>query len=209
MLLVYVRNVKGHYGTKVAVLVATLVDIAGVNMNDNKYDVPLELAKRLAKYCNIPYTITNFLTEEKVMADRPSWDQYFINIAREVAMRATCERASVGAVVVIDNHILSTGYNGAPHGEAHCIDEGCLMENGHCERTIHAETNAIVQAAKYGVNLNGATLYFWSSYNRTYDHKYGDSVTGCNKCLQVMKMAGIKRMVDKNLREVRLNAQQK
>jgi dCMP deaminase len=127
---------------------------------------------------------------------RPTWDQYFINIAKDVSERATCLRAMVGAVIVKDNHILSTGYNGAPSGETHCITDGCLMVNGHCERTIHAETNAVVQSARFGVPIDGATLYFWDSMNREAD--------SCTKCFQVMKMAGIKRIVNKNGKEILL-----
>ena len=127
------------------------------------------------------------------MNKRPSWDQYFINIAKEVATRTTCNRASVGAVIVKDHRILSTGYNGAPSGEPHCLEVGCLMINGHCERTIHAETNAVVQAAKFGVKIDGATLYFWDSMDR--------EANSCIKCFQVMKMAGIKRIVNKNGKE--------
>ena len=118
--------------------------------------------------------------------ERPNWDEYFMNIAREVASRATCDRASVGAVIVKDHRILSTGYNGAPPGEPHCTDAGCLMENNHCERTIHAETNAVAQAARFGVPIDGATLYFWR--NR---HSTGKPVESCIKCTQVMKSAGI------------------
>ena len=130
------------------------------------------------------------------MNKRPSWDQYFINIAKEVATRATCSRASVGAVIVKDHRILSTGYNGAPSGEPHCLEVGCLMINGHCERTIHAETNAVVQAAKFGVKIDGATLYFWDSMDR--------EANSCIKCFQIMKMAGIKRIVNKNGKELLL-----
>jgi len=128
------------------------------------------------------------------MDKRPNWDQYFINIAKEVANRATCNRASVGAVITKDHRILSTGYNGAPSGEPHCLEVGCLVINGHCERTIHAETNAVVQAAKFGVPIDGATLYFWDSMDREAD--------SCIKCFQVMKMAGIKRIVNKNGKEI-------
>ncbi len=122
--------------------------------------------------------------------ERPSWDQYFIGIAKEVAMRTTCNRATVGAVIVRNNRILSTGYNGAPSGESHCIEVGCFMVNGHCERTVHAETNAVVQAARFGVPTDGATLYFWDSMNRAAD--------SCVKCFQVIKMAGIKRIVSRD-----------
>ncbi len=121
-----------------------------------------------------------------------------MNIAKEVASRSTCPRASVGAVIVKDNRILSTGYNGAPSGESHCLEVGCLIINNHCERTIHAETNAVVQAAKYGVNINGSTLYCWSERHQTLDPfegEVGEKVANCIKCTQVMKAAGITRVV--------------
>lgn len=121
---------------------------------------------------------------------RPNWDEYFLNIAKEVASRSTCPRASVGAVIVKDNRILSTGYNGAPPGEPHCTDVGCDMVNGHCERTIHAETNAVVQAARFGTPVDGATLYIWS-----IRHNTGKPVESCVKCEQVMKAAGISKVI--------------
>jgi len=120
---------------------------------------------------------------------RPSWDEYFLNIARAVATRATCPRASVGAVIVKNNRIISTGYNGAPAGEPHCTEVGCLMEDGHCQRAIHAETNAVAEAARFGVAVEGATLYYWDSLGRPAD--------SCVKCSQVMKAAGIIRVVGK------------
>lgn len=90
---------------------------------------------------------------------RPGWDQYFMQIARTVATRATCPRASVGAVLVRDHRILTTGYNGAPRGVAHCTQGGCIIVNGHCVRATHAEANAIVQGALHGVGLQDATAY--------------------------------------------------
>lgn len=117
---------------------------------------------------------------------RPDWNTYFLNIAKEVATRSTCPRASVGAIIVRDNRILSTGYNGAPAGEEHCSDVGCLMENDHCIRTIHAETNAVAQAAKFGVSVGGATIYVWSDIG----------IPACTKCVQTMKAAGIVKIVE-------------
>jgi dCMP deaminase len=90
---------------------------------------------------------------------RPGWDEYFMGIARTVASRATCPRASVGAVVVRDHRILTTGYNGSARHAGHCLDVGCEMLNGHCVRTVHAEANAIVQGALHGVGLAGSTIY--------------------------------------------------
>ena len=90
---------------------------------------------------------------------RPTWNEYFMSIAHEVAQRSTCERAQVGAVIVREKRILTTGYNGSPRGLEHCTDVGCLMDNGHCIRTLHAEQNAIIQAALHGVITEGATIY--------------------------------------------------
>ncbi len=95
--------------------------------------------------------------------NRVGWDEYFMNIARAVATRATCDRKHVGAVIVRDRVILSTGYNGSIGGLPHCDQVGHEMEDGHCVRTVHAETNAIVQAAKNGVAIAGATLYVTAS----------------------------------------------
>jgi dCMP deaminase len=90
---------------------------------------------------------------------RPTWDEYFIEITLAVAKRSTCLRAQVGAIVVKDKRILTTGYNGAPRGLPHCLDEGCEIVDGHCVRTLHAEQNAIIQAALHGVSLAGGTIY--------------------------------------------------
>lgn len=122
--------------------------------------------------------------------NRPSWDSYFVSIATEVAKRATCPRAQVGAVIVKDHRIIATGYNGAATDEPHCTDEGCIMENGHCQRAIHAEVNAVCQAAKFGLAVDGATLYYWDSLERP---------ESCRNCIQVMKAAGIAEVVDNSL----------
>ncbi len=98
---------------------------------------------------------------------RPSWDEYFMEITRLVARRSTCLRRQVGAVLVKDKNILATGYNGAPSGVAHCLDAGCLRErlgipSGERHelcRGLHAEQNAIIQAAKHGTNIEKAILY--------------------------------------------------
>lgn len=99
--------------------------------------------------------------------ERPPWDEYFMQIARVVATRSTCLRRQVGAVLVKDKRILTTGYNGAPRGLPHCLEVGCLREqlgipSGERQelcRGLHAEQNAIIQAAYYGVSIAGATLY--------------------------------------------------
>ncbi len=94
---------------------------------------------------------------------RASWDEYFMAIARQVATRSTCDRKHVGAVIVRDRMILTTGYNGSIRGLAHCDDVGHLMEDGHCVRTTHAEANALVQAARNGVTVEGAGIYVTAS----------------------------------------------
>ena len=98
---------------------------------------------------------------------RPAWDDYFLDIVGIVANRATCVRRRVGAALVRDRRILSTGYNGAPSGLRHCLEIGCLRERNNIPsgerhelcRGLHAEQNAIIQAALHGVGVNGATLY--------------------------------------------------
>jgi dCMP deaminase len=90
---------------------------------------------------------------------RPDWDSYFMKIAYAVSERSTCDRAFVGCVLVLDKRILTTGFNGSPRGQTHCDEDGHLMVDGHCVRTIHAETNAIIQAALHGVSTKGATCY--------------------------------------------------
>lgn len=98
---------------------------------------------------------------------RPSWNEYFLQLARQAATRSTCLRRQVGALLVRDKRVLAMGYNGAPRGVAHCLDTGCLREqlgipSGERQelcRAIHAEQNAIIQAAVHGVAIEGATLY--------------------------------------------------
>ena len=104
-----------------------------------------------------------------------------MNIAREVSTRATCDRKHVGAVVVRDRSILATGYNGSIRGLAHCDEEGHLMEDGHCVRTVHAEANAVAQAARNGSRIEGATLYVTAS--------------PCWACFRLVANAGITRIV--------------
>jgi len=101
------------------------------------------------------------------MKNRPSWDHYFFEITKLVATRSTCIRRDVGAVIVKDKRILATGYNGAPSGLPHCLDVGCLREemkipSGERQeicRGIHAEQNALIQAAKFGISVDGASIY--------------------------------------------------
>src|SRR5258706_16055600 len=90
---------------------------------------------------------------------RAGWNQYFMGIAHQAATRSTCPRKHVGAVIVRDRTVLSTGYNGSLRGLPHCEDSGCVMEDGHCITTVHAEANAILQAAKNGVAIDGGGMY--------------------------------------------------
>jgi dCMP deaminase len=111
---------------------------------------------------------------------RVPWDEYFMNIATVVASRSTCPRKFVGSVIVRDKTILSTGYNGSIRGMPHCTDEGHMMENDHCVATIHAEANAIIQAAKNGVVIDGATIYVTAS--------------PCWSCFKMIANGGIRRI---------------
>ncbi len=111
---------------------------------------------------------------------RASWDEYFMNIAREVSTRSTCDRKFVGAVIARDKSILATGYNGSIRGLPHCDEEGHLMEDGHCVRTVHAEANAIVQAARHGARIEGATVYVTAS--------------PCWGCFRLIANAGLARI---------------
>jgi len=111
---------------------------------------------------------------------RKSWDDYFMDIAKHVATRSTCDRKHVGAVVVRDRVILTTGYNGSMAGAPHCDDEGHLMIDGHCTRTVHAEMNAIAQAAKNGIMIDGADLYV--------------TARPCWNCFRVIANSGIRNV---------------
>ncbi len=101
------------------------------------------------------------------MSKRPSWDEYFMRIAREVATRATCLRRRIGAVLVLNKRLLCTGYNGPPSGLPHCEEVGCLRDQMNIPsgerhelcRGLHAEMNAFLQASRYGIRIEGATLY--------------------------------------------------
>jgi len=91
--------------------------------------------------------------------ERISWDQYFMAQSHLLALRSTCTRLMVGATIVRDKRIIAGGYNGSVSGGVHCIDEGCYVMDGHCVRTVHAEANALLQCAKFGVPTDGAELY--------------------------------------------------
>ena len=117
----------------------------------------------------------------RVIKIRPNRTKYFLEIAKISSTRSSCSKLAVGAVAVKDNHIIMTSYNGSPPRASHCIDVGCLNIDGHCQRTIHAEMNIILACAKYGVNLDTATIY------TTHEP--------CFVCLKLMIGAGVKQVI--------------
>ena len=121
---------------------------------------------------------------------RPSWDEYFMGFVEAASKRATCDRGRNGAVVVISHRVITTGYVGSAHGEPHCDDVGHLFEEvihadgqrtKHCVRTLHAEENAILQAAEFGIAIKGATLY--------------SKLVPCIRCARRIHRVGIIRVV--------------
>ena len=114
------------------------------------------------------------------MMTRPTWDIYFMGIAKQVSQRSTCERKHVGAVIARDKVILSTGYNGSIRGIEHCDEVGHMMENQHCVRTVHAEVKAVAQAAMNGTNINDASVYLTTS--------------PCWACFKIIAYFGIKKI---------------
>ena len=120
---------------------------------------------------------------------RPSWDEYFMELASVVAKRSTCLRRNVGALIVKDKRVLATGYNGAPTGLRHCAEVGCLREKlgipsgerAEMCRGLHAEQNALVQAARYGIAVMGSDLYC--------------TTEPCGTCAKMIINAGIERVV--------------
>ncbi|MFO7958478.1 MAG: cytidine/deoxycytidylate deaminase family protein [Candidatus Brocadiia bacterium] len=129
------------------------------------------------------------MTADSPQDGRPSWDDYFMRIAQEVARRSTCLRRQVGAVVVLDKRILATGYNGAPSGLPHCEDVGCLRtemnvpsgERHELCRGLHAEMNALLQGARHGIRMEGGVLY--------------STHVPCSLCSKMIINAGIVRVV--------------
>jgi dCMP deaminase len=130
------------------------------------------------------------IPDENVPYHRPSWDEYFMEVAHTIARRATCDRGRSGCVIARDRQLLVTGYVGSPVGLPHCDDIGHLMkkvihEDGsvsqHCVRTVHAEQNAICQAARLGISLQGGTLYC--------------KMTPCRTCAMLIINCGIVRVV--------------
>jgi len=129
------------------------------------------------------------MPKRKRTAPRPSWDEYFSRIALEVAKRSTCLRRHVGAILVLEKRILATGYNGAPRGILHCAERGCLREaegvpSGERHelcRGLHAEMNALIQAASHGIRVQEATLYA--------------TTFPCSLCVKMLINGGISRVV--------------
>lgn len=121
-------------------------------------------------------------TERRV---RPTWDETFMTIAEVMSKRATCPRLSTGAVIIdsTQNRILSTGYNGAPRGADHCTDKGCIMEEGHCIRVVHAEANAVLYGARRGICLSGGTMFVLH--------------VPCPRCAMILAQAGIREVIYK------------
>lgn len=130
------------------------------------------------------------MVKKKPKYRRPSWDEYFLNLVQVVGSRSTCDRGRPGCVIVKDRRILAAGYAGSPVGLPHCDDVGHEMQkvidedgkiSNHCLRTIHAEANAVCQAAKFGIPIDGATLYV--------------KFSPCYTCAKMIVSLGIKRVV--------------
>lgn len=134
--------------------------------------------------CTAPGSVTmtdDLFVRVNSRYQRVSWGDYFLNIAVEVSKRSTCDRKAVGAVIVRDRSILATGYNGSMAGARHCDEVGHDMDSGHCARTVHAEANAIAQAARHGHAVEGATIYC-----NTYP---------CWPCFKLIANAGIVKII--------------
>ncbi|PIQ67443.1 dCMP deaminase [Candidatus Uhrbacteria bacterium CG_4_10_14_0_2_um_filter_41_7] len=114
-------------------------------------------------------------------AYRPKWDHYYMAMAHMVAERSTCDRLRAGSVLVKDNRVIGTGYNGSPPGMEHCDDVGHLMHENHCIRTLHGEENTLLQAARLGIIADASTIY------TTY--------SPCYHCLKKLIATGVKRIV--------------
>ncbi len=115
------------------------------------------------------------------MLKRPNWDEYFLKLAMLASERATCPRMHCGCVLVRNKNVIATGYNGSIPGDDHCEDVGCLLVDNHCVRTVHAEMNALLQAAKSGHRVDGATAYVTNM--------------SCTNCSKALIAAGVKRIV--------------
>jgi dCMP deaminase len=112
---------------------------------------------------------------------RPEWDEYFLKLAMLASERATCPRMHCGCVLVRDRYVLATGYNGSLPGTPHCYDVGCLIKEGHCVRTNHAEINALCQASRHGVSVENAAAYVTNM--------------PCTACAKALIASGVQRVV--------------
>ena len=115
------------------------------------------------------------------MGKRPDWDEYFLKLAMLASERATCPRMHCGCVLVKNKNVVATGYNGSIPGDAHCEEAGCLLVDNHCVRTVHAEMNALIQAARYGHSIEGAAAYVTNM--------------PCTTCAKALITGGIRRVV--------------
>ncbi|HLD88201.1 MAG TPA: cytidine/deoxycytidylate deaminase family protein [Candidatus Omnitrophota bacterium] len=115
------------------------------------------------------------------MSKRPDWDEYFMKLAMLASERATCPRMHCGCVLVKAKNVIATGYNGSIPGDEHCDDAGCLLVDDHCVRTVHAEMNALIQAARRGHAVEGASAYITNM--------------PCTTCAKALITAGVKRVV--------------
>ncbi|MBR9683056.1 AAA family ATPase [Candidatus Woesearchaeota archaeon] len=171
-----------------------------IEQSNKKSGQQLHLCKKVAKIVFINKgsleelhdKLNTFLKQWQphLPSPRPSWDEYFLEITRTIATRSTCDRGRVGCIIVKNRRILTTGYAGSPSGTKHCDEIGHLMkevvdEDGttskHCVRTTHAEQNAIVQAARYGISIEGSTIYC--------------IMEPCHVCAKLIINAGITRVV--------------
>lgn len=147
----------------------------------------LFLSRRTGHTSSIDRNLTREKKERMTDKKRDSWDDYFMKIASTVAERATCDRKLVGAIIVVNKAIVSTGFNGAPRGAPHCDEVGHEMKDmggrESCVRTVHGEANALVHAARTGAQVEGGTLYTTAS--------------PCYDCLKLIINAGIIRVVCK------------
>jgi len=125
--------------------------------------------------------IRELSAQRVVSSNRVAKHEYFMGVADAVSTRATCPRRSVGAILVVNSHIVSSGYNGSPRGLPHCIGAGCEIVSGHCVRTVHAEANCLLQAAEHGASTHGATLYTTAS--------------PCRNCMNLIINAGVSQIV--------------
>lgn len=124
---------------------------------------------------------------------RPDWDEYFLDLAKAAATRATCDRAQVGCVLVKDNRVLSTGYNASISGHAHCDDAGHIIVDNSCIRAAHAEENAVVTASRFGIAVADTTAY--------------TTHFPCWRCFRMLSNAGIKRIVFLNFKKNNITKQ--